>query len=219
MNDWQSASDFYYREPEVNNVFDLVCDCGNFNFSSFEINCSCIPKKFTIAAVQIQRQFRKHKNISTSTIFKNTYPLEFNTTSLKKYWHQSYSILLMFDIPFFVKPMTLTNCDGQLLLKTDTRYIGLNAKNTHFIFCDECCYLYDMFHDTYILPNGQVDKKIIDSIVSQSAYCPMYIHKATLIQRRWRWNKTLSKLWQIAEYYTKRKYNPENILNYVDCEN
>ncbi len=28
----------------------------------------------------------------------------------------------------------------------------------------------------------------------------------------------LKKLWKIAEYYTKKKYSPDNILKYVNLE-
>ncbi len=35
----------------------------------------------------------------------------------------------------------------------------------------------------------------------------------------YKYNKLSPILWQIAEYYTQRKYSPDNILKYIDLEN
>jgi hypothetical protein len=48
-----------------------------------------------------------------------------------------------------------------------------------------------------------------------------HIEEIIMIQRlyrRYKWNKRLKTLWEIAEYYTAKKYAPDKILNYVELD-
>jgi hydroxymethylpyrimidine pyrophosphatase-like HAD family hydrolase len=58
---------------------------------------------------------------------------------------------------------------------------------------------------------------------SNSCICLKNINKITKIQRWYKRMKYLKSkrliiLWRIAEYYSKQKYKPENILNYINLE-
>jgi hypothetical protein len=44
------------------------------------------------------------------------------------------------------------------------------------------------------------------------------IKKIISLQKYWKLYKNLPTLWEIAEYYTKKKYSPENILKYIELE-
>lgn len=45
--------------------------------------------------------------------------------------------------------------------------------------------------------------------------CPYYDNAAKIIQKRFKWNQKLPILWKIAEYYTQKKYSPENAIKYI----
>lgn len=49
-------------------------------------------------------------------------------------------------------------------------------------------------------------------------YCPYYENAAKKIQNQFRWKKRLRVLWKIAEYYTKNKFSPENILKHIKLD-
>lgn len=42
------------------------------------------------------------------------------------------------------------------------------------------------------------------------------IIKIQRLYRLYKWNKNKKTLWCIAEYYTVKKYSPNNILNYIE---
>lgn len=44
------------------------------------------------------------------------------------------------------------------------------------------------------------------------------INKIIPLQRYWKLYRKLPTLWKIAEYYTKKRYSPENILKYIELE-
>ncbi len=41
------------------------------------------------------------------------------------------------------------------------------------------------------------------------------LKKIQRLYRQYKWNKIKNILWKIADYYTARKYSPNNILNYI----
>lgn len=47
-------------------------------------------------------------------------------------------------------------------------------------------------------------------------HCEYYTNPVIKIQRYWRLRKKIPTLWKIAEYYTSKKYSPNNILKYVN---
>lgn len=49
-------------------------------------------------------------------------------------------------------------------------------------------------------------------------FCPYYENAAIKIQRMYKWYKRLPILYKVIEYYTKEKYSPSNILNYVKLD-
>lgn len=44
------------------------------------------------------------------------------------------------------------------------------------------------------------------------------IIKIQRLYKRYKWNKIKNTLWFIAEYYTKKKYSPDDILNYITLD-
>jgi hypothetical protein len=44
------------------------------------------------------------------------------------------------------------------------------------------------------------------------------IIKIQRLYRLYKWNKHKKSLWEIAEYYTAKKYSPSNILNYIELD-
>lgn len=49
-------------------------------------------------------------------------------------------------------------------------------------------------------------------------YCSYYIDPANKIKRWYKNLKRLPVLWKIAEYYTARKYHPDNALKYIKLD-
>lgn len=49
-------------------------------------------------------------------------------------------------------------------------------------------------------------------------YCPYYTEPANKIKRWYKNLKRLPVLWKIAEYYTARKYHPDNALKYIKLD-
>ncbi len=49
-------------------------------------------------------------------------------------------------------------------------------------------------------------------------YCSYYENAAKIIQKKIRQKRRLKVLWKIAEYYTKQKYSPKNIMKYIKLE-
>jgi hypothetical protein len=44
------------------------------------------------------------------------------------------------------------------------------------------------------------------------------IHYSNQIIKWYKYHKKMKTLWKIAEYYTKKKYSPENILKHIDLD-
>lgn len=71
------------------------------------------------------------------------------------------------------------------------------------------CELCDKFIDYKIELNKPIDL----------GHCEYYINPVLKIQRYWRLYKKFPTLWKISEYYTSKKYSPNNILKYIDLNN
>lgn len=77
--------------------------------------------------------------------------------------------------------------------------------NTLDVFIVECP-LCDGLYEYTIKPGDSFELE----------YCPYYTNAAKKIQIKWRLLKKLPTLWKIAEYYTAKKYSPENVFNTLD---
>ena len=73
-----------------------------------------------------------------------------------------------------------------------------NSKELTKLFISNC----DNFYNIDTIDNKKINEYL-------SSIC---------IKRWYKKYKHFKTLWKIAEYYTKRKYSPENILNYVYLE-
>lgn len=130
------------------------------------------------------------------------------TRMLNKYDHKQGTTHFTnrFSIP-------LVNQNGELFLELNYKKMKFYR---NFVFANEYHYTYDngtMCCGKYIYDNRNYS--IYDN---QTAYCCKNIEMAMRIQKKWKHFKRMNVLWEIAKYYTTKKYVPANILKYVDLE-
>lgn len=89
--------------------------------------------------------------------------------------------------------------------ETNMTYKYPAITNTVYIIIDEC----PLCEKSY-----EFELKVGDTI--NLGVCPYYNDAAIKIQKKWRLIKKFPTLWKIAEYYTAKKYAPENIIDKID---
>ena len=115
------------------------------------------------------------------------------------------------DFHYAGKDMTIVNNNELLInrLKNLKKEIKNRIVNSHY---------HGIARRTII--DYQINEMSYDSALNNLIYIRnlIYINKINeiiKIQRLFRWNKKLPVLWKIAEYYTAKKYSPENALKYA----
>ena len=74
------------------------------------------------------------------------------------------------------------------------------------------CKIYYSIYKIHCCKHGNI------SVFHSNCICYRNINKINRIQNWYRFWKRQPVLWRIADYYTARKYAPENILKYVSLD-
>lgn len=152
---------------------------------------------------------------SARGIIGDSFLMSLDDTITSSLYESLNKIKYFHDLDFEHDVFVSTRCNIKIA-KENTRMFTLNndkkitynypaITNTLDIFIEECP-----------LCDGSYNYKINPGESFELEYCPYYTNAAKKIQSKWRLFKKLPTLWKIAEYYTAKKYSPENVFKTLD---